>query len=336
MYMKKWASIVVVVIIFFGFVHYRANTTTSQNPTTQVFVVQEGDDIVVIGKNLADADLIANRGYFYYYTWKNKLRGKFKADNFIIEPNSTIAQIVHKLTTPSEAIVAKEKEIKVTFPEGWTIAKMAERLNANDLPGDDFLRITMDPPKTIYDEFPFLHEGASLEGYLFPDTYHFFKDATAENIITKMLTNFDVKIDENYRTIIASQNKDLHDIIIFASVIEGEVPSDADRSIVAGVFKNRLDIDMALQSDATIDYIKGTPEIKHTQMDTEIDSPYNTYKYPGLPPGPINNPSLASIDAAIAPAQTDYLYFLNNVDTGETMFSKTFDEHVAKKSPNGL
>ena len=151
-----------------------------------------------------------------------------------------------------------------------------------------------------------------------------------------MLDNFDKRVGIERRDRIQTDGRTLHDVIIFASVIEGEVPLNGDRGIVAGIFKNRLDINMALQSDATIDYIKGKPEIKHTQEDIEIDSPYNTYKYPGLPEGPINNPSLASIDAAIAPTKTDYMYFLNDVATGETVFSRTFDEHVSNKKTHGL
>ena len=328
--------IIVSVLGIFFFVHYRAYNTTSHNITDQVFVVSEGDDIFVIGKKLTDEKLVENRLYFYYYAWKNKLRGKFRADNYMIAPNSTISDIVYKFTTTGEALVKKEKDVKVTFPEGWTIKKMTERLNANGLPGDAFYDLAENPNDELYAEFAFLKEGASLEGFLFPDTYFFLKTATAEDIIVKMLENFDKKVDQDYRDLITLRGETLYDVLIFASVIEGEVPSDADRSIVAGVFKNRLDIGMALQSDATIDFIKGFPEIKHTQADIKIDSPYNTYLYPGLPPGPINNPSLASIDAALAPADTEYMYFLNNAETGETVFSRSLDEHNYSKSTNGL
>jgi UPF0755 protein len=317
------------------FVENRTYSTVSDNVTQQEFIVNPGDDIITIGRELSDQNLITNRFYFYYYAWKNKLRGTIHAGKYLIEPKSTIEEIVYKMTEGDE-IVQKKKDIKITFPEGWTFSKMAQRLNANNLPGDEFERIAKNPPQELYEKYTFLPKGETLEGYLFPDTYFFMPDAQAMDIIEKMLTNFDNKVDEGRRAIIEQQGRNLHDVIIFASVIEGEVPTDKDRAIVAGIFQNRLDIGMALQSDATIDYIKGTPEIKHTQADTEIDSPYNTYKYPGLPAGPINNPSLASIDAAIAPADTEYMYFLNHAETGETVFSKTFDEHVMNKGQNGL
>ena len=201
-------------------------------------------------------------------------------------------------------------------------------MDKNNLPGEGFKELAQSPPGEILEEFAFIPEGKSLEGFLFPDTYIFTIDATAEEIVIKMLSNFDKRVSSDMRDDLAAEDRSLYEILIFASVVEGEVPSDADRGVVAGIFKNRLDIDMALQSDATIDYIKGEAEIKHTLADLEIDSLYNTYKYPGLPPGPINNPSLASIEAAINPSETDYMYFLNNATTGETVFSKTFDEHI--------
>lgn len=329
------AILAFLVIIVMVFVHVRTYTTVSHNDAQQQFVVAKGDDIIVIGSNLEQNDLIANRIYFYYYAWKNKLRGKIHAGNYALDAHSSIEDIVHKMTQ-GDAIMHKKQDLKITFPEGWTFVKMADRLNENNLPGNEFLRIAQDPTQELYDEYTFLPQDETLEGYLFPDTYFFASSAEAQDIVEKMLNNFDKKVDQSRRDIITAQGKNLHDIITFASVIEGEVPSAQDRGVVAGIFQNRLDINMALQSDATIDYIKGIPEIKHTQADTEIDSPYNTYKYPGLPIGPINNPSLASIDAAIAPQETVYMYFLNHAETGETVFSKTLEEHVANKSQNGL
>jgi UPF0755 protein len=336
--MKK-ITLIMIVAVFAGvvfFVHHRAYNATSHNISDQIFMVSEGDDIVTIGKKLESENLIESRFYFYYYAWQNKLRGKLIADTYLISPTSTIADIVYKFTTSGESLIKKRQDIKVTFPEGWTSKKIAQRLSANNLPGDDFLQIVEEPHAELYEKYDFLVTEKGLEGFLFPDTYFFMPNATAEVIVDKMLANFAAKVDEDRRNMITTQGWALYDLLIFASIIEGEVPSNVDRALVAGVFKNRLDIGMALQSDATIDYIKGFPEIKHTLADIAIESPYNTYKYPGLPPGPINNPSLASIDAAIAPAQTDYMYFLNNVETGETVFSRSLDEHNRNKSLHGL
>ena len=334
--MKKIIIFCVIIIICgIGFVHFRTYNTVSYNNTPEQFTVAKGDDIITIGRKLAKQKLIANRIYFYYYAWKNKLRGSIDAGDYIIMPKSNIADIVYKMTA-GDTVKSIKKDIKVTFPEGWSIKQMAQRLQENGLPAEKFSQLANNPTEDLYREYPFLHKGSSLEGYLFPDTYRFAKDSTAENIVKKMLDNFNIKVDENRRELISNSGNNLHDVIIFASIIEAEVPSGVDRRIVAGIFKNRLDIGMALQSDATIDYIKGTPEIKHTIADIDIDSPYNTYKYPGLPKGPINNPSLKSIDAAITPSSTDYMYFLNNAETGETVFSKTLNEHNTNKQQNGL
>ncbi len=334
--MKKIIIFVICIIMVCAvFMHFRTYNTVSQNLVEVQFDVKKGDDIITIGRNLAKHDLIGNRFYFYYYAWSNKLRGSIDAGKYTLEPHSSIAQIVYKMTS-GDTVIHKKEDIKITFPEGWTINKMSERLLKNELPGDEFKKLAENPSQTLYEQYPFLPKGASLEGYLFPDTYFFVPSATAESIIIKMLDNFDKKVDQDYRNTIVQNGDNLRDIIIFASVIEGEVSNAGDRRVVAGIFKNRLDIGMALQSDATIDYIKGIPEIKHTQSDIEIDSPYNTYKYPGLMPGPINNPSLESIEAAMAPQDTDYMYFLNNANTGEIVFAKTFEQHIVNKHNNAL
>ncbi|MCK4635238.1 MAG: endolytic transglycosylase MltG [Candidatus Moranbacteria bacterium] len=333
--MKKIFIILILFLIAFSTMHYMMRSSRSENIVEQTFVIEKGDDLVMVGKKLAKEDFITSKWFFYYYAWKEKLRGRIFAGEYQIDPNSSIADIAFKITE-GELKVKHEESIKITFPEGWTIEKMSKRLEKNNLPAEEFKKLAKNPSEEILAEFTFIPEEKSLEGFLFPDTYIFTVDATAEEIIVKMLSNFDKKVPSDMRDDLAAEEKSLYEILIFASIVEGEVPTDADRGIVAGIFKNRLDIDMALQSDATIDYIKGEAEIKHTLADLEIDSLYNTYKYPGLPPGPINNPSLASFKAAISPEETDYMYFLNNAETGETVFSKTFDEHISNKAKNGL
>lgn len=333
--MKKFFIVLILILVAFSILHYITRSSRSSNTVDYTFVIEKGDDLVIVGKKLANQDLITSRWFFYYYAWKEKLRGKIIAGEYQIDPNSSIADIAFKITE-GESKVRHKESIKVTFPEGWTIVEMADRLNNNNLPGDNFKNLAQNPSDKILTEFTFVPEGKSLEGFLFPDTYIFNVDATAEDIIFKMLNNFDSKVDSDMRDELAAEDKSLYEILIFASVIEGEVPDDADRGIVAGIFKNRLDVGEALYSDATLDYIFGESKIKHTYEDTQVESPYNTYKYAGLPPGPINNPSLASIEAAISPAETDYMYFLNDPSTGETVFSKTNDEHNINKVKHGL
>ncbi|EKE10807.1 MAG: hypothetical protein ACD_15C00197G0001, partial [uncultured bacterium] len=234
----------------------------------------------------------------------------------------------------------KPSYVRVTFPEGWTAEDMAERLNEKNLPGDRFLEIAKNPPSETVGQFGFLKDmpaGASLEGYLFPDTYFFAPEESAENIVLKMLKNFDNRLSEKFRKEIETKGRDIFGTITMASIVESEVKTEADRKIVSGIFWNRLEIGMALQSDATVSYaLGGEKKIQHDAADINIGSPYNTYRFKGLPPGPVSNPGISSIEAAINPEETDYLYFLNNPETGKTFFSVTFEEHVRNKAENGL
>ncbi len=333
---KKIIGIVVVVSIgVFGW-DYMVHTLRSTNTEPVVLTIAPGDDVVEIGRNLAHHNLVRWRGMFYYYGLRHGVRGQLHSGTYTIAPRSSLGEIVYKITRLSEATSLQTRDKKVTFPEGLTSVQMAQRLTAEGLPGDAFAALVQQPTADLRTRFPFLPQTGSAEGYLFPDTYMFAVDASAETIFATMVGTFAKKVEIPLRDTIAAHEKSLHDIIIFASVIEGEVATDSDRKIVAGIFANRLAIGMLLQSDATIDFITGQPAMKHTLDDLAIDSPYNTYKYPGLPPGPINNPSLSSILAAVNPAQTEYLFFLNNATTGETVFSKTFDEHIANKAAHGL
>jgi UPF0755 protein len=229
--------------------------------------------------------------------------------------------------------------VKATFPEGWTIRQMTEKLNSIGLPGDEFSTIA-NTPDQFKEKYTFLNEipegGGTLEGYLFPDTYYFAKDVTATEIINKMLDTFSIKVLPAIKTELDVQKKSLFEIVTMASVVEGEVRNDEDRKIVAGLFWNRIAGDMPLQSDATLEYALGTNKVQHSIAETKINSPYNTYQNKGLPPGPVSNPGISSILAALEPAQTDFVYFLSDPATGKTVFAKTFDQHIANKAKYGL
>jgi UPF0755 protein len=187
-----------------------------------------------------------------------------------------------------------------------------------------------------YDFLADIPQGKTLEGYLFPDTYFFLKNAASEDIIKKMLDNFGEKLTPDLRTEIENQKKSIYDVITMASIIEGEVKSENDRQIVSGIFWKRVNDNRTLQSCATLAFILGENKKQYTFLDTRVDSPYNTYLNKGLPPGPINNPGLDSIKAAIYPETTDYNYFLTDPKTGQTIFSKTIEEHNANKAKYGL
>jgi len=248
----------------------------------------------------------------------------------------TIPEIAKIITSKKETIL---NQVKITFPEGWTAKKMADRMSANNLPGDEFLSLVNDPADEILSEFSFLSdklENKTLEGYLFPDTYFFAADAGAEDIVAKLLNNFDKKINESLRNEITNQGKGIYEVLSMASIIENEVRSSEDRKIVSDIFWGRIKTGQPLQSCATLAYILGVNKKQYSLEDTRIDSPYNTYVNKGLPPGPISNPGIVSIEAAIYPTLTDYNYFLSDPETGETVFSRTLDEHNANKVKHGL
>lgn len=206
---------------------------------------------------------------------------------------------------------------------------MGERLEANGIvTKKDFLEAA----KKDYD-YDFLEGKPStvdLEGFLYPDTYIFEKDVTADEVVGKMLENFDKKLTADIKAKADKSDLSLYEIVTLASVVEREVAKPSDRRLVASVFSNRLEIGMALESCATIQYITGENKKQFTYAETRVASPYNTYINRGLPPGPIGSPSIDSILAVIEPEDSGYLYFLSA--DGTTYFSRTFEEHEAKKA----
>jgi len=199
-------------------------------------------------------------------------------------------------------------EIKVTIPEGLSASQTADILK------EKF---------SLFKSEEFVQ--SAPEGYLFPDTYFFFPNVSTADVIEVMNTNFNRKI-KPLRDEIASSSKNFADIIIMASIVEEEAKVDSDRPIVAGILWNRLSIDMPLQVDASFSYVNGKNTYTLTKSDLKDDSPYNTYLYKGLPPTPIASPSIKSIEAALRPTKTDYLYFLSDL-AGNMYYAKDFDGH---------
>lgn len=249
----------------------------------------------------------------------------------------------------------KAAETQVTIIEGWTVEDISKKLEeAGMFSSNKFLDAVED---FDYTNYPLIvkPKGTGLEGYLFPDTYRFAKDSTPNQVIEKMLDNFTkrmstigVTINQTKFTIPGYENlqptggdnqagMSLYDILTLASIIEVESGNSSnmslaeERALVAGVFYNRLLIGQALESDATVNYVTGKNDPGVSIKDTKVNSPYNTYKYAGLTPGPIGNPSLGSIEAALRPTKSDFYYFLHKQPSGEAVFSKTFAEHIRQK-----
>ena len=333
--MKK-ISIVFLAIIAVGagsFFYVRSQMYFSHGSQKEnaVFEIEKGQGSAEIAANLEKKGVISNKIYFWLYLKKQGLLDNIYPGSYLLNGEMTIPEIAVVITNP------KKVYEKITFPEGWTMKLMAEELKKHGFDGDEFLRLTNNPPAEVVSQFGALSDKpktATLEGYLFPDTYYFSREATPEGILKKILNNTEMKIDKDLRAEIKKQGKTVFDMINMASIIEREVGAEKDRKIVSGIFWNRIDIGQALQSDATLSYILDDKVDAHSVEQTKIDSPYNTYLYKGLPAGPIANPGLSAIKAAIYPEKTNFFYFFTV--EGETIFSKTFEEHTANRVKYGI
>jgi UPF0755 protein len=286
-----------------------------ENSTTQKVVnIPSGTNAKEIVDVLEKNEIIRKNNYTFRILIKlSKLEDKLKFGEYNLSPSMNMLQILDKLVK-GEVIV-----YKITIPEGYTCTQIAELLDKKEIAEKEtFLKLLEDREK-------------SLEGYLFPDTYEVPKQYGAENMVKVMLSNFNQIAIENKLTDKAEEiGFSMEEIIILASIIEKESKFIEERRRVSSVFHNRLKKDMKLQSCATIQYILEEPKEKLDESDLKIDSTYNTYLYKGLPPGPISNPGLDSIMAALEPAEEDYLYFVLG-ENGRHIFSKTYQEHLKNK-----
>lgn len=330
---NKIILIIIALVVLGAFFYFRYQIYYSRGSflETKNFVIEKGEGNAGIASRLRIEGLISGKIYFYCYLKSRKLTDKILPGEYEISGNLTIPEIALIITQE------ENRSVKITFPEGWTSKQMAQRLSANGLPGEEFLKIVNNPGE-LTGKYDFLTDNnvKNLEGYLFPDTYFFAKDTTAENIVVKILGIFNTKITPQMKENALAKGKNLNEIIIMASIIEGEVRSDEDRKIASGIFWKRLENNQPLESCATLAYVLGVRKKQYSEADTWAKSPFNTYINKGLPPGPISNPGISSIMAALNPEKTDYYYFLSDPGTGETMFSKTYSEHVNNKAKYGL
>ncbi len=287
-------------------------------------VVNKGESLSEVSQRLWDQKLIKSKLIFEFYLRLKREQGAIQAGTYILTPMN-IKELADTLV-----LGKADNEIVLQFIEGWTTDEMADYLVKRKIivqkkDFTDLLKI--DLYRNGYDFLQGLQEN-TVEGFLFPDSYRVYKDAKAQDIILKMLDNFDKKLTPALRTEIKAKGSNIGEIVIMASIIEREVPKEEERSLVADVLWRRLKTDMLLQVDSTLNYILKikNPSLSLDQL--KIDSPYNTYKYKGLPPTPISNPGETALRAAIYPKSNEYWYFLSAKDTGETIFSKTYEEHL--------
>lgn len=322
--------IVIILLNLLGFFYYnhKISTPVSNLAEGQAFLVESGEGVSQIASKLLEAGLIKSKFFFKFYIWKNDLGSKLKAGEYNLSAEESIKQIVETLIAGKN--FGEEQTIKII--EGWNSRDIGKYLETEGVcTSKEWSKAVSVDYSAEYDFLKDKPGRSDLEGYLFPDTYRIFKDSTPDEVLKKMLDNFDAKLTDEMRAEIKRQGKTIYEIVTMASVVQKEVRSEEDMKIVAGIFWDRIKYGQPLQSCATLAYILGVNKKQYTLEDTKTDSPYNTYQNQGLPPGPIANPGLRALEAAIYPEYTDYNYFLSSSD-GETIFSVTYDEHVRNKA----
>lgn len=279
---------------------------------------------------------------------RSLLRGVAKDNNLF----SRLETLLTK-DKPEDIVLRPEKTVR--FVEGWTNRDMGQYLEGQGIWQSEELLEVAGFPQANYDlaselprpidfseRFTFLADkpkNRGLEGYLYPDTYRIYaSSSTPVDLLEKMLANFDKRLTAQMRSDIAKQGKTIYEIVTMASILEKEAPinyatgDNRDAKIVAGIFWDRIKVGQALQSCASLAYILGVNKAQYSAEDTQVESNYNTYKYPGLPPGPISNPGILAIEAAIYPIRTNYNYFLTPAGSKEMIYAATYEEHLRNKA----
>jgi UPF0755 protein len=325
--MKKiiyWILLIIVVVGLAGAIYIVnvVNTIGSKVVIEKdtLFQVKEEENWNDIVNNLKEQNIISKTDGIYFYINFRKLSPKPATYN--ITTNMNTDQVIKMI---ARGILTKP-EVTITIPEGSDIYTIGDILESGlKFNREDFIKATEEFDTTQYEFI----ENKSLQGYLYPDTYRFFDDSTAESVIIKMLNNFQKKALPSLKSI---DELSSYETLILASIVEKEVAKSDDRKIVSGIFINRLKDGMKLQSDATVNFITQSGRSQSTLEDLKIDSPYNTYQVIGLPPGPITNPSVDAIQSVVNYTPNDYYFFLTSRDNPpKTIFSKTFEEHLQAK-----
>ncbi|MBD3249964.1 MAG: endolytic transglycosylase MltG [Candidatus Pacebacteria bacterium] len=292
-------------------VHQVTQPVDSTQPAVTQFVVPKGQSVSEIGQRLEQKELIKNAMAFRAFVTLQKQGKNIQAGSFELSPSMSLFTVISSLTEGTN-------DVWVTIPEGLRREEIAQSLTKYDL--------------AVFDQEQFLNQTVGLEGRLFPDTYLLPKMIETQAIITLLSQTFETKVTTPLQPKIEQTQFNFEEILIMASLVEREARGLEQMRQVAGVLYKRLELGMALQVDATLQYAKGyNPQTDKwwntpTRADKKIDSPFNTYLKPGLPPHPICNPGLEAIQAALDPASTNYLYYLHD-NQGRIHFAQTLDQH---------
>jgi UPF0755 protein len=310
-------------VLLLEVINYFAQPVTRQPDSPKIIIeIPRGATLNQIADTLALYNVIEDKELFVFWVKSLGYETKLKAGHFSVPLDYNEFQIVEYLLN------AKEKTIPVTLLEGWQLEQIAKEIEKKlNISAEEILKKCTD---STYINSLGLNV-PSLEGYLLPDTYYFSKGESAERVINHLfMQTKSIFNSEKVRDSLKEFNMTQHQILTLASIIEGEAILDNERPLISSLYHNRLKKGMRLQADPTIQYILDGPPRRLLLKHLEIDSPYNSYKYSGLPPGPINNPGKASILAAIFPADTNYLYMVAVGDGSHTFSTNLSDHNKAK------
>lgn len=334
-----FALLIAVVVFFvtFSFFYQNQLQPVSDTSHTRVFTISEGETPDMILANLKKQDLIKSE-FIAKLEMKKQNLADLKAGNYLLDTHWDTVTILTYMNDSTNILM--EDEVLVTIPEGTWAKDIAKIIEANTNVSADELIACWNDPDFLYEMmnmYEFLDESIlndaypiKLEGYLYPDTYYFFRETTPKEVTLRFLEQFDVHYNALKAKFEASKYN-VHEAITLASVIQFESGSLEEMKLISGVFENRMNQGMMLQASATVCYgMYEFDNILECEANPEFDSPYNTYLHTGLPIGPISNPGLHAIEAALEPTVTEYLYFVHDIyGTGEAHFAVTYEEHLA-------
>jgi len=326
--MKKITSLLIIGLLVFGLFYFyqfyagALNYAYDSDSEARVVVeVKQGSIASEVADLLYNQELIKSPFVFNLYLKQNELAGQLKAGRIVLQENFNLKQIAQALAE------GKSEEMAVTILEGWTLKQIAEYMEEAGLTTVDSFLSCAASCEFIFDFLP----AGYVEGYLYPDTY-FVNSGTYgdDGFITRLIQTLENKLSTEDWNAVDASGRSFEEIMIMASIVEREERNEDERPTVAGILWDRFDNSVGLGADATVLYALGRTKGGLTYDDLQIDSPYNTRKYRGLPPTPICSPSLSSIHAALYPKKTDYFYYLHDSD-GEVHYAETLEDHNANK-----
>lgn len=279
-------------------------------PAGQVIEIKKGSSLAEIAEGLKESGAIKSPYLFKAFIVLSSRQADIKAGHYFFEEPLTMFEISKRLALGVYGI----EPVRAVVLEGWS----------NEQTGEYFEKLG------LFEKEDWTRATKGQEGYIFPDTYFFMPDAGIGDAVKVMRENFDKKVIKGLGEEISKSGRELGEIVIMASLIEKEASSPEDARVISGILWKRFESDIGLQVDATVSYVVGKPSLELTDEDLAVDSPFNTYKYRGLPPASIGNPGLEAVKAAISPAKSLYWYYLHDSD-GEPHYAITFEEHKANK-----